>query len=72
LIRFILNVVQCLMPLTGSALRAEPPIDPPKDAPMRRDWLRLYVLIGLVLIGGGAIIVASSHDPTIHIWEGND
>ena len=44
-------------------------IDPPKDAPLRLDWLRLCMLIGLILIGGGAIIVAASHDPTIHVWE---
>jgi hypothetical protein len=36
---------------------------------MRLDGLKLYMLIGLILVGGGAIIVAASHDPTIHVWE---
>jgi hypothetical protein len=39
---------------------------------MRLDGLRLYVLIGLILLGSGAIIVAASHDPAVHIWEGRN
>jgi len=36
---------------------------------MRLDALKLYMLIGLILIAGGAIIVAALHDPAIHVWE---
>jgi hypothetical protein len=39
---------------------------------MRLDALKLYMLIGLILIAGGAIIVAALHDPAIHVWEGSN
>ncbi len=37
--------------------------------PLMRDRLRLYLLICLIVAAGVAIVVAASHDTTIHIWE---
>jgi hypothetical protein len=39
---------------------------------MRLDGLKLYMLLGLILIGAGAIIIAASHDPAVHVWEGRN
>jgi hypothetical protein len=65
-------MVQYLIPLTGSALPAEAPNRTPKDTRMRLYGLKLYMLLGLILIGAGAIIVAASHDPAVHVWEGRN
>jgi hypothetical protein len=40
--------------------------------PLMRDWLRLHMLIGLILVAGVVIVVAASHDTAIHLWEGRN